>query len=72
MYEPETIHKILSIQFRAVDHGAGNYCPLIDARGFWNWPADAERVSFQMLSYDPEDDTFAAWDGRSRPVWEQH
>ena len=72
MYDSKTIQGVLAIQRRAVAYGAGNDVPIVDANGVLTWPADEERVAFDSLSYDQEDDTFAAWSiGGNGPIWEQ-
>lgn len=72
MFDSETIQGVLAIQRRAVAYGAGNDVPLVDSIGVLTWPADQDRVSFDTLTYDQEDDTFAAWSlGGNGPLWEQ-
>ena len=61
-----------TIQWRAVAYGAVDAAPHRAANGVLTWPADAERVSVDRISYYPEDDTFSGWrSGANVPAWTQ-
>lgn len=70
MMEMAQMSDLQAIQARAVAYGALDVMPATTARGC-EWPADAERVSLERITYSHSDDTFTGWDIGPVPEWVQ-